>query len=606
MPRRLAWVLLTACAGAPTPAAQRPGPEAILENPPSPAVPELSVFVHQLEQVPAVIANGPPITGLTIAFFPEDCESLGDLFARLAASRRLVHIESLDIDLPYCFPIESLADLAALDLPALRHFSLTAKLGDRGATILADLPLLAPVTHLDLSGSAIDRTGLIALAHSPQLRRLHRLELRESLRTADAGLALADTPAWAGLRTLDLAKNVLDRAALAALGGNPALAKLETLDISAGRHDDRDRFAAFIRAGGLPNLTSLSIGGSEDGDAGLSVLAETRRWPDLRTLTVFPGSIGPHGGSALAHATHLVALEHLKIRFAGLGPEGSRALAGASHLAGLRTLDLEYSALDGEAAAALIARLADPERLSLSDNLLGDAVAAAVAARRDWTRLRSLDLAHTGLSDAGAVALAAAPQLAGLEQLTLRDNRIGERGWRALLASPALAHLADESWQRELVRQDTTLSPDDAARRVPHDLEIELSRRGCMVLCPRYSVTLHADGRVVYRGVEAVAVVGPAEARVDRARVQLANAALEAFLATEPGRHPSRSARCTARVSDQPWVVLRVRRNGRTRTFTTDSLCPSSAAWTAFLPLGQRLDALLDTARWTYAILPLD
>ena len=46
----------------------------------------------------------------------------------------------------------------------------------------------------------------------------------------------------------------------------------------------------------------------EDGDAGLSVLAETRRWPDLRTLTVFPGSIGPDGGLALARATQLAAL----------------------------------------------------------------------------------------------------------------------------------------------------------------------------------------------------------------------------------------------------------------------------------------------------------
>jgi hypothetical protein len=606
MRRCLPWLLLAACAGAPAPAAQRPVPEAILEIPPPPAVPKLSVFVHQLDQLPAVIADGPPITELTISFFPEYCESLGDLFERLAASRRLAHVESLDIDLPYCFPLESLADLAALDLPALSHFSLTAHLGDRGATILADLPLLAPVTHLDLSGSPIDHAGLIALAHSPQLRRLHHLELRESLRTANAGLALAETPAWTGLRRLDLSENVLDRAALAALGGNPALANVEALDISAGRHDDRDRFAAFIRAGGLPNLTSLSIGGSEDDDAGLTALAETRRWPDLRMLTVSPGSIGPDGGAALARATHLAALEHLKIRYAGLGPEGSRALAGASHLAGLRTLDLYHSALDGEAAAALIALLADPERLSLSYNLLGDAAAIAVAARRDWTRMRSLDLAHTGLSDAGAVALAAAPQLAGLEQLTLHDNMISERGWRALLASPTLAHLADESWQRELALQDTTISPEDAARQVPRDLEIELSRRGCMVLCPRYSVILHADGRVVYRGVEAVAVVGPAESRIDQARVQLANAALEAFLATEPGRHPSRSARCTARVSDQASVVIRVRRNGRTRTFTNSTLCPSSAAWTAFYPLGERLDALLDTARWTYAILPLD
>lgn len=555
--------------------------------------------------MPAVIADGPPITKLSISFFPEFCESLGDLFERLTASPRLAQLESLDINLPYCFPLESLADLAGLDLPALRHFSLTAELGERGAAILADLPLLVPVTHLDLSGSPIDRAGLAALAHSPRLRGLRRLDLHESLRTVDAGLALAETPAWTGLHTLNLAKNVLDRAALAALGGNPALANVEVLDISAGRHDDRDRFAAFIRAGGLPKLTTLRIGGSEDGDAGLTALAETRRWPGLRTLTVYPGSIGPGGAAALARATHLAALEHLEIHFAELGPEGSRALARASHLAGLRTLSLVHSALDGEAAAALITLLADPERLSLGYNPLGDAAAVAVAARRDWTRLRSLDLARTGLSDAGAVTLAAAPQLAGLEQLTLRDNRIGERGWRALLASPTLAHLADESWQRELALQDTTLPPDDAARRVPRDLEIELSRRGCMLLCPRYSVTLHADGRVVYRGVEAVAVVGPAEARVDRARVQLANAAVEAFLSTEPGRHPSRSA-CSTRVSDQSAVVLRVRRDGRTHTFTNGSLCPSSAAWTAFYPLGDRLDALLGTDRWTYTNFPLD
>ncbi|MBA3546168.1 MAG: hypothetical protein H0T76_06785 [Nannocystis sp.] len=611
MRRCLALLLLGACARAPTPAPRQPVPEdsRLAVETPEPEAPYHHVHVFGLDGVRSVLADDtiPVITSFVASNFNEAlCERPGELFELLAASPRLEHVRYLHLFLEDCLPQEALAGLAAVDLPALRDLNLDGGIGPRGAAILAGLPLLARLTHLTLPNNPLGRAGVAALGHSPHLHKLWSLNLYKSLLTEDAALALADTPAWTGLRRLNLSYNVLGRAALASLGGNPALVKLKELDVSHSINtaDDSDRFSALVRAGGLPKLTVLRIGGGRSGDAGLAALAETGRWPDLRNLDLRSASIGPAGAAALARATHLSVLERLEIQLDNLGPEGGLALAGAPHLAGLRHLDLRTCELDDQAALALVNHLKNPESLVLSDNNIGDAGAAAIAARRDWTRLRTLHIYHSGISDDGAVALAAAPQLADLEELWLDHNKIGERGWRALVGSSTLARFVDDTWRSSLALHDSTLGPDDAARKIPGDLELELSRDSCFGRCPVYSVTLRGDGRLEYRGESYVARVGQAEAHIDRGRIQLILAALEVFVATAPERHKSRSADCKARIADNSNVTLKVRRGGRTRTYATRSICPSSSAWEALYTLANRIDNLLATNRWTYVIAP--
>ena len=342
--RYLALLLLGACARAASPTPRQPVPEDS-QTAVEPEVRYHHVHVFGLDGVRSALADDtiPTITSFVASNFNKDpCERQGELFELLAASPRLKHVQDIHLFLEDCLPQEALAALATADMPALRDLNLEGGIGPRGAAILAGLPLLARLEHLSLPNNPLQRAGLAALGHSPHLRNLRSHDLRNSLVTEDAALALADTPAWTGLRKLGLAHNVLERAALAGLGGNPALVDLEELDVSRSTNtaDDSDRFSALVRAGGLPKLTILRIGGGKGGDAGLAALAETGRWPGLRELDLRTARIGPAGAAALARATHLSALERLDIYLDSIGPEGGLALAGAPHLAGLRHLNV--------------------------------------------------------------------------------------------------------------------------------------------------------------------------------------------------------------------------------------------------------------------------
>ena len=54
----------------------------------------------------------------------------------------------------------------------------------------------------------------------------------------------------------------------------------------------------------------------------------------------------------------------------------------------------------------------------------------------------------------------------------------------------------------------------------PLRLRVTLERTYCLGACPVYVVTVHGDGRIVWNGIDNVAVTGPMQARVDRATVE--------------------------------------------------------------------------------------
>jgi uncharacterized protein (TIGR02996 family) len=81
--------------------------------------------------------------------------------------------------------------------------------------------------------------------------------------------------------------------------------------------------------------------------------------------------------------------------------------------------------------------------LDLSDNLLGDAGATALANCSSLENLSSLNLDETWLGDTGIAALAASPVLQNLRRLSLRRNCLSVTGAKALARSPCLTRLVE-------------------------------------------------------------------------------------------------------------------------------------------------------------------
>lgn len=556
-----------------------------------------AVTIYSLDDLERLLARGglAAITALALHLDRwKDCKRWPALVAALAGAKGLDRLESLTIRLPSCAgasAVERLADLR--DLPRLRRLALPGWVGPKHALALAASPLLARLEELELEGE-LDAAGLAALGKSPHLRDLEILRLRGHV-DGPIGHVLKDTPSWTALTTLDLTRSHLDGATLAALDANPALAGLRVLELGGFGLSD-DALATFAGGAGLPALEVLRLQTLGIGDRAFAALVRARG-ANLRELALPHGNVGRAGIAAIAGA-ELSRLERLDLTGNPIGAEGVRALARV-RLPVLRSLKLSRCVLDGEAVAVLIAALASPhlETLDLSASLRagGDRAAQAIAARRDWTALRALDLARAGIGPDGFVALAAAPQLAGLKTLRIDGNSPGARGWRALAGSPHLAHLANDAWRARFAVFDLTLTPADAAREIPADFELRLQRTACYGECPVYGLTVRTDGRVDYVGERHVTVTGPASGTIDLARVRLLLAAVErAFAAVRAP--PPRDALCVG-ASDLPGAVVEIRRRGASERHDSKSLC--HGAQEAIEALADRIDVLVDAGRWT-------
>ena len=187
----------------------------------------------------------------------------------------------------------------------------------------------------------------------------------------------------------------------------------------------------------------------------------------VRQLTLTAGTVRNKEATALAVSPHFDNLQRLDLTHNQIGIRGATDLATASAPA-LRELRLERNPIKDEGLLAL-ARADWPafEHLDATDCQLRYAPAALAdgplvrklvslqlsrnpdvptsawvrLAAAPWERLERLDLSNPLVTDAVADALAANPALAGLRVLHLGAATITARGARALLAAPHLRKL---------------------------------------------------------------------------------------------------------------------------------------------------------------------
>lgn len=140
----------------------------------------------------------------------------------------------------------------------------------------------------------------------------------------------------------------------------------------------------------------------------------------------------------------------LEITRTPIGEDGARAIADAIRPGGalgcVRALTLSRTMI-GDAGAAIVAPIADLERLHLDNNDLRDTGATAIAEQVSLT-IRELELSYNRIGEHGAAAIAESPRLAKLEKLWLIKNPLGPYGVSRFIRTMQLPGLTflDISW----------------------------------------------------------------------------------------------------------------------------------------------------------------
>ncbi len=152
-------------------------------------------------------------------------------------------------------------------------------------------------------------------------------------------------------------------------------------------------------------------------------------------------------------------------------------------------------------------------------------------------------------------------------------------------------------------QQATTSSPAITApesAEVPtvfDEVYIQLQRTPCLGICPDYVVEASAEGHVKYEGYHWVQEIGLHTAEVaPKVIASIAASVLElGFLDLKQ----SEVDECPSRRSDQPFVILTVRIDGRENTIEYDYGCRGLPVHEMLSSLHQQIDDRLGTARWT-------
>jgi Ran GTPase-activating protein (RanGAP) involved in mRNA processing and transport len=337
---------------------------------------------------------------------PADLADLSPLLRRLADPEPVRGTER--------FPLGTLQPDGRVDL-------CKQGLGAAGVTQVLDRVAGSPhAVHLLLGTNGLGATGTAALADGlPAGHRVETLYLGcNAIDAAGAAPLFERLAADDRVRALWLKRNPLGDEGVAALAAT--LRRNTTIDTV-------DLVNTGLTAAGLETLVDALV---------------ARAAPVTRVFLGGNG-LGPSAGPLLARLLREAGVRGLFLAANRLGDAGVRPVVAALHAAG-STLGLGGNGLSPAAVAGVADRLSMLDSLDLSrpqslrvlgaaDNIVGDDGAALLAAALPGTRLRRLDLRHTGVGGRGAKALLAALPSTDLTRLALGPD-VPRRVKRAISA----------------------------------------------------------------------------------------------------------------------------------------------------------------------------
>ncbi len=129
--------------------------------------------------------------------------------------------------------------------------------------------------------------------------------------------------------------------------------------------------------------------------------------------------------------------------------------------------------------------------------------------------------------------------------------------------------------------------------------EIELQRTACFGACPIYTVTVHGDGSVDYKGIRYVAEVGMRHSKISSDAVKFLSGAFERVpFMTLQDSYASKEDGCTELWTDNPSLIIRLKSSTKNKQIRYYAGCHGVKDIPAINWLAATIDIVAKTEQW--------
>ncbi len=142
-------------------------------------------------------------------------------------------------------------------------------------------------------------------------------------------------------------------------------------------------------------------------------------------------------------------------------------------------------------------------------------------------------------------------------------------------------------------------TPISVSQSVPSDSEITLFRTDCYGGCAVYTVTIHADGTVLYQGGENARTRGKIDGRISQEKVKELIAAFnEINYFSLDDRYDHGSKDCPKWGTDMPFAVTKLTLNKKQKTVKHYLGCGGSPVLGKLSWLENKIDEAVNVKQW--------
>jgi hypothetical protein len=139
------------------------------------------------------------------------------------------------------------------------------------------------------------------------------------------------------------------------------------------------------------------------------------------------------------------------------------------------------------------------------------------------------------------------------------------------------------------------------AGKIPADLQIRLSRSACFGICPDYSLTIEADGKVIFEGGNFTGTKGKVEDKIGKAVLKEIIAEFEqAEFFNLKDKYVDEEDGCGEVWTDSPTETIAIKLNGKTKEVRHYFGCEKVPGndLERIIKLGKKIDRLTNMNRW--------